>query len=275
MLLLTTTDKLALVTDAAATVDAYAAFVDYLSGVATPVAPQMTAITTATTTDIVAVPAASTIRNVKTLHIRNKHATTPVTITLNLNRSATLYELYKVVLNPGDSLEYAEGVGFYLLAVARLLGITLAGDQSNSTVTPAEVTGLTIPLGVGTWAFRYDILYQTAATTTGIRNSVDFTGTVTSFPYNIFWVDNNAAGASAPSQAFVTGGGAVLAGLSARAKSQAGITTAGVDTINADMFQVIEGLAVVTVAGNLALWSGSEVAASNTTVKAGSKLRVG
>lgn len=270
-----TTDKLALVSDSTATVDVYAAFVDWAAGVATPKAPQLTAITTATTTDIVAAPGSSIVRNIKTLHIRNKHATTPVTVTINLNRSGTLNELYRVFLSPGDSLEYVEGVGFFLLSVARLQGVLLASDQSNSTITPTEVTGLTIPLGVGVWVFEYYLIWQSAATTTGIRNSVDFTGTVTAFPYNIRWVDNNAASAtSTASQNFTTSSGAVLGAMSQRAKSQAGVPTAGVDTINADMLQIIEGVAVVSVAGNLALWSGSEVAASNTTIKAGSKLLV-
>jgi hypothetical protein len=45
----------------------------------------------------------------------------------------------------------------------------------------------------------------------------------------------------------------------------------GVATINSNVLEIIEGLLVVTVAGDLALWHGSETATS-TTVMAHSSL---
>ena len=68
--------------------------------------------------------------------------------------------------------------------------------------------------------------------------------------------------------------GGILYAFAARAKSTLGWgTTLSVDTLAADMMEIIEGTFVVTVAGNIALWHGSEVAAAST-VMAGSSLSV-
>jgi hypothetical protein len=121
LFLIGNTDKLQLVTGSAASVDVVASFAD--ASMAAPPVVQgdtfgttPTAITTATTTDIVAAPAASELRKIKALHIRNKHATAATDVTVVLDRSGTDYELHKVNLLPGEALEYMEGVGFYELA---------------------------------------------------------------------------------------------------------------------------------------------------------------
>jgi hypothetical protein len=151
---------------------------------------------------------------------------------------------------------------------------SLASDATtNSTTTPAAITGLNLTVGVGIYQFQYFIRYQAALTTTGVKFSVNHTGTVTTFLYNVRWVDVSATASTAtPSQANVQAAGAVMSAFSSRAKTNAGTgTTLGVDVANADMFIVIEGMCIVTVSGNLELYHGSEVAAAST-VKAGSSL---
>jgi hypothetical protein len=103
--LVLTTDKLQLVTDSTATVDVHASGMDLPTGASPVTVPwkQNTAISTATTTDIVAAPAASTSRNVKTLHIRNRHATTAATVTVVFDANGTDYELHQAVINAGPS----------------------------------------------------------------------------------------------------------------------------------------------------------------------------
>lgn len=71
--LVTTTDKLQLVTSAAVAVDVVAFYTDLSAGSATP-GNQKTAISTATTTDILAAPGASTYRRLQMLNVRNKGA---------------------------------------------------------------------------------------------------------------------------------------------------------------------------------------------------------
>ncbi len=149
----------------------------------------------------------------------------------------------------------------------------LAADQNNSTVTPTKVTGLDRALPVGIYQIQYLIRYQSSVTTTGIKLDLNFSGTVTSFVWNQRWIDVSATAATAtPDQDNIQAAGAVVGGFASRAKGTAGRgVLLGVDTINADMLVVVEALAVVTVAGNLELWHGSETA-NQTTIKAGSSV---
>ena len=145
----------------------------------------------------------------------------------------------------------------------------LAADQSNSTVTLTKVTGLDQAMGVGTWKFQYLLRYQAAAITTGIRLDVNHSGTVTTFLWWQRCVDTSAtASTNAPDQDQIIAAGGVMSAMASRAKGTAGRgTTISVDTANADMLMIIEGLAVVTVAGDIQLYHGSEVAAQSTIKK--------
>ena len=155
----------------------------------------------------------------------------------------------------------------------QLRTMKLGSDQSNSTATPTEVTGMSFLTGTGTFVFQYTLLMQSAATTTGHRFSVNHDGTVTSFVYNILWLTAlSTASDDVPDQDHVAAPGGVFSGFSARAKTTAGTgTTTDVDSAGADVMYVIDGLCVVTVDGNIELWHGSDVAAQST-IKAGSSL---
>lgn len=139
-----TTDKLQLVTSAAAAIDVNASFVDAAktTGVTSDLNRQNTAITTATTSDILAAPGASTARNLKQMTIRNKDATLSCDVTVLFNQNATLYEIHKQTLLPGESLEYIEGVGFFTLQpslnVTRVL--TSAESSNNQNVLTSVVS---------------------------------------------------------------------------------------------------------------------------------------
>lgn len=185
MLLLTNAgsapDKIQLVTSAAVTVDVHASYVD-ASNANPPVVQgdtmgrQNTPISTATTTDIVAAPAANEIRNVKTLHIRNKHATSAVDVTLVYDQNGTDFELHKATLRAGDMLEYIEGIGFFVITSTAKLDAKLrvASDVVNPTTSFADVTGLTCPVLTGKhYNFEAHLLYVCNATTTGARFGVN------------------------------------------------------------------------------------------------------
>jgi hypothetical protein len=112
MLLLTSTsDKLQVVTSASVTVDVHASFVDLNGSTVTP-GRTNTAISTTTTTDVVGAPGSGTTRNVKTLSVRNKHASSDVTVTIVHTDGTTAVELEKRTLGPGQTLQYVEGFGF-------------------------------------------------------------------------------------------------------------------------------------------------------------------
>lgn len=112
MLLLTSTsDKLQVITSAAVTVDVHADWVDNLSGAITP-GRTNTAITTATTTDVVASPAASTQRNIQAVSIANKHASTANTVTVQHTDGTTVVLVMKVTLAAGERLQYEDADGW-------------------------------------------------------------------------------------------------------------------------------------------------------------------
>jgi hypothetical protein len=276
LVLAATTDKFQVLSSSTADLDVHVSYIDINSSTGAWVGggKQNTAINTATTTDVLAAPAATTLRNAKTINIRNKHASASNTVTFQFNQNATLYELHKVTLAAGEALEYIEGVGFFVLgAISPNFVATLASDQSNSTATATEVTGLSTATAIGNFYFKYLIVYQSGATTTGVKFSVNYDGTVTTFVYNWYAVNAlaTAADGNADQDVSTTTGGLFFVN-AGRAKSTAGIgASVSVDTANSDMFAIIEGLMIVTVAGNIELWHASETTAIST-VKAGSSL---
>lgn len=151
MLVLTsTTDKLQLLTSAAGSIDVAAFYIDrdQSTGSVGAANRQLTTISTATTTDIVAAPGATTTRNIKQLHIRNKHATISCNVTVIFDANATDYELHKVTLRPGEALEYVEGVGFYVLA-ANLASLNLTSAEPSNMQRVLQ--SILPPVAVGTF----------------------------------------------------------------------------------------------------------------------------
>jgi hypothetical protein len=156
---------------------------------------------------------------------------------------------------------------------------TLASNATaNSTTTGVEITGLSLFLEPGTYRFKYHIIYQAGAITTGVQFAVNYTGTVTKLVANFYAAESTtAASTGAATQAgYLVTTMRLLGVSSARAKATTvpnlGATTA-VDAANSDMLAVIEGTMVVTTTGEIELWHASEVAASSQ-VMSGSNLVV-
>jgi hypothetical protein len=148
MILLTaTTDSIEVITGTATTVDVHASFID-MTTADPPVVKgstsnrQHSAITTATTTTVVSAPAASTVRNVKTLHIRNKSSSVATDITIQFDQNGTNFELHKTTLAAGEACEYIEGVGFFdIKPVAIDPGVPIVA-VINATQTGTNGTGV-------------------------------------------------------------------------------------------------------------------------------------
>lgn len=192
LLLVSTSDKIRVTTSGAVTTDVHASFVDYNGTTVTP-GRQNTAITTATTTDVVNSPGSSTQRNVKALHIRNKHATTSQTVTVIHTDGTTACELVSVTLPAGYALAFDEGAGFRVLdASGRVQGntsaigtaavnafnfVVLAADVVNNNATlntMQDVTNLSFAVVADeTYYFEFVIPYTSAAATTGSRWSIN------------------------------------------------------------------------------------------------------
>lgn len=206
-----TTSKLQLVTSAAAAVDVQANFIDAATAtlVVSGSGPQNTAISAATTTDVLSAPAASTTRTLKQVTIRNKDASLSDTITVQYNANATITEIHKVTLAPGECLEYIEGVGFFVLRATTSQIVDANCNTSDVVASAADtylagssinVTGLLQAGAFLRWRMAFtktaagvatpifNIRYGTAGTTADTSRGT-FTGVAQTAAVDTGWVD--------------------------------------------------------------------------------------
>ena len=109
LILSSTSDILRLVTSAAAQIEVHASFGDFtVVGATVDLNRTNTLITTATTTTVVASPAAGVKRNVKHLNITNDHAMVPCSITVEHFDGTTAAELVAVILLPNENMVFGE-----------------------------------------------------------------------------------------------------------------------------------------------------------------------
>lgn len=260
IILADTNDKLQVVTDAAVTVDVHASFMDYASGTVTP-GKQNTAITTATTTDVVAAPGASTYRNVKTLHIRNKHASTSVVVTVQYDDNGTDYELHKTTLLAGECLEYIEGVGFFLLKTTTKLDVwkrVTTNSVHATAATFADITDLTQALLSGKkYAVQATLFHTNNAATTGSQFGYNIGAAPTSAQFGNYSAVTNSVTAGVMST------GVVTARDTAITAQTTGQTASGITLIggfiqpSADGTFALRATSEVTVANGLTVLAGS------------------
>ncbi len=192
LILASTSDLVRVTTSAAITVDVHASWIDSTTSGVTPGVTN-TLISTATTTTVVGSPASSTVRTVKTLTVRNRHASTSCDVTVLHSDGTNIPELVKVTLIAGDSLHYDEHNGWTVrdnfgrikrrddaivsAASPDFSTVVLSADVTNNNAsanTIADVTGLSFAVTSGsTYWFRFYIMYTAAATTTGSRWTVN------------------------------------------------------------------------------------------------------
>lgn len=264
LILALTTDKISLISGSAATLDAHVSYMDYNGTTVTP-GKQNTAISLATTTDILGVPGASTQRNAKTINVRNKSTTLSCDVTIQFNANGTLFELHKVTLNTGDCLQYIEGIGWFTITSAAKLDTKLrvTADVINATTSFADVTGLTCPVKSGKfYNFLAHLYHQTNATTTGAQFGVNGPSITSMIASAIQQITSSVTAAAYGSSASVT----------AR-DTAAVVETTGPGAVN--MLAIMSGMINPSADGTFAVRCVSEVAvAAGLTVKAGSWCRI-
>lgn len=261
LILVGTTDKIELVSDAAATLDVHASYVDATAatGAVSNVGRQATAITTATTTDIVAAGGSGVARNVKTINIRNKHASLACGVTVQVDISGTNYELHRVTLLAGECLEYIESVGWFVIKASRLdRWLRVGTAYVNATTSFTDITGLTCPVDSGkTYNFEAHLIHANNASTTGSRFGINGP-TLSNIRGGIIDTVTNSVSASVHA----------AGGATAVDTSLAGATTTG---STADRLAILSGVFTTGAAGTFAMRGASEVAvAAGLTVRAGS-----
>ena len=141
-------------------------------------------------------------------------------------------------------------------ADTRLTTARLAADVTNNTTTLANVTSLAIALAANsTYTIDAKVMFQTAATATGIRLT-----------------QTAPAGATVVAQ-WNTPTTLTARTLANQRAADTGAATTGVDVANANTLACGSLLVMTgTTAGNLQIRFASEVAGSNAVVKAGSHL---
>jgi hypothetical protein len=103
-----------------------------------------------TVVTIVAAPAASTIRDIDHINLRNND-TVSITATIKLNDNATLYKLVTITLLTGESLEYTHAIGWCALDVNGNRKEVTSSVFSSLTVTgTTTVSGQLIGKGTAT-----------------------------------------------------------------------------------------------------------------------------
>jgi hypothetical protein len=150
--LATTTTKLTLVTGSATDIEVTHSYVDLSTSTFLPTGvggDTLTNITTATTTDIVPAPAASTVRNVKHISLFNRHASTSNLCTVNQTDGTDTNCQAEVTLLAGERLVFdecgtwthydANGGVYPSTGAAALQSDMEAGTSSSKYVTPQGV----------------------------------------------------------------------------------------------------------------------------------------
>lgn len=150
----------------------------------------------------------------------------------------------------------------------------LTADAATNSTTSAVTVMTSSSLAAGTWMYRYSILTQSAATTTSQMFSVDATGTVTSHSYRMIVPSQGVTAATGiMDQDIDVTTYAVLGHLSTRTDAALLGPGTDLDTANADVLVVVEGILVTSTSGNLLLGHASEVAAAST-VQSGTILQL-
>jgi len=159
----------------------------------------------------------------------------------------------------------------------------LGAQHSISATAPTKVTGLDMTIEPGTYVFDYRLIEQTATITVAPQYNFNFTGTASKARWWFVYADLSATLLAAIGTVAHDTSTSTLGFQMAKAEDDMATTAVGnmhpfattnaVQTINTDLMVQITGIIVVTVAGNLELWHGSETATA-TSVEVGSSLVV-
>lgn len=272
MLLVNTTDKIRATLSAAVTVDVLSHYIDASNNASPPVVQDpmgrlLTALSSTTTTDIVAAPASNEVRNVKEITARNRSAGTPVDITITYDANGTIIEIIKATLQPGDTLQYIQGIGWFVFTPGKLLANKrVATDVANATTSFADVTGLTVPVKSGKhYNFEAHLFHIENAATTGARWGVNGPAMTAMRLFGLGMYTGSLTAAT------MQGNTADVAALDTAVP---GVTTASPATPQVALM-ILTGWINPSADGTFAVRFQSEVAvAAGVTVKAGSWLQL-
>lgn len=148
----------------------------------------------------------------------------------------------------------------------------LTSNAATNSTTNLTTVMTTSSLPAGTYLYRYAVLCQSAATSTAHTFSVDATGTVTKHLTRLMFPSQGVSAATGTvDQELNSTTGAIVGHLSTRVDASALGPLAAIDTADADVLYLIDGVLITSTSGNLLLAHASELAAAST-VTAGTML---
>ncbi len=152
---------------------------------------------------------------------------------------------------------------------------TLTANSADQTSTTPGTVMTTTGVGVGTWLFEYHLIFQTAATTTGIKIANNHTGTVTTYQMHADFLSTGSTAATGVADgisAVATAG--IHEGFAERVINTSSKASVGVGTAAANQYLVVRGTLVISATGSLEFKLGTEVAASAAKLMTDSFLRL-
>lgn len=178
----------------------------------------------------------------------------------------------------GSAISWAAGsrqiYGVYSAADMNPRTVLLGSDHAISSTTATEITGLQFgSVQPGTYFLQYVMRCQSATTTVGLKFGINFTGTAANPVLTVRYGSTGTTAATGVADDVAN----VLTGSLVESRASVTYTTTapdlgpntGVAVINSNILFIVEASIIVTAAGDLEIWHGSETATS-TTVKAGS-----
>lgn len=189
--LINTSSKIQVITGSAVAVDVSASYVDYDGSTVTP-GGNVSKITTAATTDIVAVPGASTYRNIKSLSITNIHGASSNLVTLQHYDGTSTVILWYGTLLAGEQLKYTDTNGFVkytaggvpqkAMTFSGVVAVANGGTNASSASITAfnNITGLSAAGTTGTTSTN--LVFSTSPT---LVTPVLGAATLTSAQFNV------------------------------------------------------------------------------------------
>lgn len=258
-----TTDKIRVITGTGADIDVECSFDELtISGGAILNDRQLTAITTATTTEILGAPASGKMRRFYEASFYNKDSISQtITILYSTGGGPTDYYQDAYTLDPGDAVSYTPGIGFYKRVGSPKLDkmLFVSADVTNATTSFADITGLTWPIEANKkYTFNCMLIHQTNATTTGAQFGVNGPAVTNLVITGLFNITQSITAAAFGSGAAVTA-----------VDTAAVVETTGPGAVN--VIGIMAGSYEPSAAGTFAVRSKSEVAvASGLIIKRGS-----
>ncbi len=143
--------------------------------------------------------------------------------------------------------------------------------QSATSTTGVECTELQFPsVQPGTYGFRYYLNSQTSSTAKGKGYGLHFTGTGTIAGHRTYVGTGSTAATAAPGNTTNSVTGWIYHGHAFNAFSSAApnTMTAGYVATATDILEILQGVLVVTAAGNLSLYHSNELGTTSTSVSA-------